>query len=195
MWVRVSQFFYLIWGGMLVIAAVQVAYANDSDPKEGSDIAVADAKVAFDTNQKIIRQSNGSISLENYDVVSITKAFQKNPNVEINFDVRFARNSTVLTADGRNMVDTLARVMFHIGKGYQFQITGYPDTAGSRDFKKRLSENRAHGMAILLRNNHGVPNAIKFLGSISTRFITENGTTSGKAVNASITISNKGLIE
>ena len=156
-----------------------------------NEIGTADLN-AVDNDRNIIRQANGSIMLDRYDVVTITKAFKKNPNVAINFDVGFARNSTVLTADGRSVVDILARVMFHIGKDYQFHLTGYADINGSRDFKKRLSKNRAQIMTILLKNNHGVPNELTFSGSTGAQVISSNGIVSGPSSDNYITITNKG---
>ena len=113
---------------------------------------------------KIKREADGSMSLYEYNVLTVAQALRENLGTELNIAAGFAENSIVLTANGGAAVDMLALVMHYIGDGYAFEIGAHVGNAGNSAFRKRVSLERARSIEVLLKNNYGVSNTITSTG-------------------------------
>ena len=152
----------------ILVMSASVGVPNTST---ANTLVLDDLLVTAERNKNAVTEVNGSISLKYYGVLEVAKAFTENPGTEINFDIDFAENSIVPTADGRGLVDTLALVIRYIGKNYEFKIIGHTGTQGNRVLKDRLSRQRAEAVAALLSNNHGIANEIRTEGVADTRLL------------------------
>lgn len=173
---------------VLFISVCLPAIASSNDNRLVLDDMVI---VAKRLDENISREQNGSISLREYSVLKIAKAFKENQGIEINFDIGFANNSTVLTADGRQVVDVLALVMDFVGEEYQFEIRGHTDESRHNDSKKKLSENRARVVANQLQVKHDIANHLTARGLADTRPMTSNTIAKGEPINNRISIVSK----
>lgn len=173
------------------------AYADDQShivSNTGDRLVLEDMViVAKQPDRNVTKEANGSISLEQYNVLAIAKALEENPGVEINFDIGFANNSKVLTADGRYMVDILASVIRFLGDEYQLEIHGHVESKGSNNSKKILSESRARTVSNQLLVNYGIQNHLTAVGLADARPINSSKAFNERSINNRISIVNNGL--
>jgi len=173
----------------LTNVALNPIYANDHKPV----LVLEDLVVSMNRDEvKTIKEPNGSITIQHYSVPHIADVLRDNPHIPINFDIKFAKNSSVITADGKDNLSKLASVIQLIGSRNTFEIQGHTNNLGNSNSKIKLSTKRAETIAILLKNTHAIENHLDFLGMADKSPITSNSTNDGQKTNERISIINRG---
>ena len=164
-------------------------YADDSMPV----LVLEDLEISVNRDDvNIVKEPNGSITIQHYSVPHIADVLRDNPHVPVNFDIKFAKNSSVITADGKDNLSKLAAVIQLIGDKNIFEIQGHTSNLGNSNSKLKLSTKRAEAITILLKNSHAIENRLDFLGMADKSPITTNSTNDGQAITERISIINRG---
>jgi len=67
-------------------------YADDSMPV----LVLEDLEISVNRDDvNIVKEPNGSITIQHYSVPHIADVLRDNPHVPVNFDIKFAKNSSV----------------------------------------------------------------------------------------------------
>lgn len=101
--------------------------------------------------QRVNVASDNSITLENYGVGDIMTALSASEGIAINFQISFAPNSSVLTADGDFQVASIAKAITYVGTDIDFELQVYGNN-------KTLSRSRVGQILSLLNGRFGLVN-------------------------------------
>lgn len=103
--------------------------------------------------------------------------------VEIQMNVKFANNSSIVTAANFSEIQKVADFMKQFDKT-EVSVEGYSDDRGRADYNKRLSQQRADAVRTTLINEFKIPaNRITAIGYGEENPIASNATAEGRAKN------------
>src|SRR5262245_58642470 len=112
-----------------------------------------------DEDQRFIdelRSRQKARSLSPREQETTAKIAADKPSVDL--EVQFEYNSDVVTADGRQFLQTLGRVLTNDQlKGTVYFINGHTDAKGGTDFNQALSQRRAEAVKRVLVDEFRVP--------------------------------------
>ncbi len=103
--------------------------------------------------------------------------------VEIQMNVKFANNSSIVTAENFSEIQKVADFMQQFDKT-EVTVEGYSDDRGRADYNKSLSQKRADAVRTTLINEFKIPaDRIKAVGYGEENPIASNATAEGRAKN------------
>ena len=132
--------------------------------------------IAAEARAEVNRVDERVSALDDYDVEE---------TVAVNFRV----NSSVLSPEAKQQLDTLAAKAIN-AKGYVIEVTGHTDSTGSVSKNFRLSQERAESVVQYLAVNHKIPlrRFITPLGYGKTEAVADNTTAAGRAQNRRVQV-------
>lgn len=105
---------------------------------------------------EVALEDDGSFSLLSSEPSILFSALDSGAGAAVNFELSFARHSIVMTADGQQTLDSIARALTLIGKGSAFQLIVH--RYGNQDPKgrKKLTQSRANEVLNKLKSTYGI---------------------------------------
>lgn len=140
--------------------------------------------IAADARKEVTAVNDRVSALDDYDVQE---------SVAVTFKV----NSTVLSPEAKEQLDTLA-VKALSGKAYMIEVAGHTDSTGSEAKNFRLSRDRADAVVQYLAVQHKIPlrRFVTPMGYGKTEAVADNSTQEGRAQNRRVEVKmilNRGL--
>lgn len=142
------------------------AREGDAESQKPLNQMVTDGKGGFVLDELVVRrqanvddvllEDDGSFSLLSSDPSVLFSALNSGAGAAVNFELSFARHSIVMTADGQQTLDGIARALTLIGKSSAFQLIVH--RYGNQDPKgrKKLTESRANEVLGRLKGAYGI---------------------------------------
>ncbi len=155
-----------------------------------SNAARGGAKAAQDTADAAISGVNAT-----NDRISALDDYVPQETTSVNFRV----GSSVLTADGKAKLDTIATKALS-AKGYVLEVTGFADSTGGTERNRALSQRRADAVIRYLVEQHQIPlrRIVTPYGFGESNPVADNKTRDGRAQNRRVEVKvlvNKGLTQ
>lgn len=186
-----------------------VQNVNDLDTKTAADhnaivstderatAGIANAKAAADKADQHALAAGTSADQANQSATEASNRVDSLSGVVANLDqyksladvsVNFAFDKSVLTADDKAQLDTLA-VTLNTTRGYILQVTGGTDSVGSADYNYQLSQRRADAVVNYLSVKYGIaPHRFYLVGIGKDLQIASDKTKEGRAQNRRVEI-------
>lgn len=155
-----------------------------------SNAARGGAKAAQETADAAVSGVNAT-----NDRISALDDYVPQDTTSVNFRV----GSSVLTADGKARLDTIATKALN-AKGYVLEVTGFADSTGSTERNRALSQRRADAVIRYLVEEHRIPlrRIITPYGFGESNPVADNRSRDGRAQNRRVEVKvlvNKGLTQ
>lgn len=119
-----------------------VVYAN---PRTGDTELVLDDMIVYGA-------ANSDTIDEPTKLYSIWRSLETGEGVGVNFDFSFAKNSSVLTAEGNQLLGLVAKAIGYIGDEILFEIQTHNDT------REKLSRDRVDAIVAELNSRYSLKN-------------------------------------
>ena len=164
---------------LLAMSSLSVA-AEDAPPPLISDgeggFVLEDLVVVRDKVVDGVRlERNGTFSLLKEDPSVVFSALSSGPGAALNLDVAFAKHSVVMTADGQQTIETIARALRLIGSEYPFTISIRHDPKLDPSGRRGLTKGRAQKILQELSGRQGLKNKLMIKYSSGTG-LSQDGT-------------------
>jgi len=132
------------------------------DLQDNGTYVLEDMVVVGRTNiQGVQYESDGTMSIINTSLFTIFEALDSSSGAAVNFDVSFARNSTVMNADGQHQLDQMAKALKYMSDETRFELLvhkGSSQSPGSR--RRNLEESRVQEILSKFRLRYQLKNEI-----------------------------------
>ena len=176
--------------------------SEEVDVERASQLMVDDGQGGYILEDFIVRRSrgisgvvieqDGSYSLVDFKPSVLFSALNSGSGAAVNFQLSFARHSVVLTADGHQELEDIARGIRLIGKETSFKLSIHRYANQDPSGRKSLTENRANVVMNTIKISHGIVSEIS-LDYISPPNIQKNKSqATGKLDYLGVTIVNEG---
>ena len=121
-----------------------------------------DMVVVGRTNIKGVEyEPDGTMSIVSTSLFTIFEALDSSSGAAVNFHVSFAKNSTVMNADGQHQLDQMAKALKYMSDDTQFELLVYKGSSQSPESRRRdLEENRVKEIMSKLRLRYQLKNEI-----------------------------------
>lgn len=165
----------------LLSGAVANIYANTQDkPRLALDIS------------KVQVESDGSYSPKTERTIDVLSALNSSVGAAVNFEIQFAKNSSVLTADGRQTLGLIADAISYLDSAVRIDLEIPKHPSKDRSF----TQARGSELVRLLRSRYGVKNPVKlFITPLTSKAGFYSVKTHGKETEIKrVTILNMGLV-
>lgn len=111
-------------------------------------------------------------------------------SVKVQANVSFADGGARITAEGRALLDEVAKCLEVVPPGTRVQVVGHSDNRGSEESRLRMSEKRAQSVARYLKKR-GVPKDVLVISGVGhLEPLETNRTPAGRAQNRRVEIRN-----
>ncbi len=101
-------------------------------------------------------EKDGTFSLLTDDSSTVFSALNSGSGAAVNFDVAFAKNSIVMTADGQLILETIARALRLIGTEQPFGLIVKHSSKSGPAGRRSLTKGRADAVVRELTQRHGI---------------------------------------
>ena len=133
-------------------------------------------------------EADGTYTLLNDDSSTVFSALNSGSGAALNIEVAFARHSVIMTADGQQMIEAIARAIRLIGAEHPFILTIRHDPKLDPSGRRGLTKGRANSIVQELSGRQRIKNAI------SIKYAGGSGVTDeGQSQLLAVTIVNAGL--
>lgn len=111
-------------------------------------------------------EKDGTFSLLSDDALTVLSALNSGPGAALNLEVAFAKHSIVMTADGQQTIETIARAFRLIGSDSPFILTVRHDPNLDPSGRRGLTKGRAESIVRELAGRQRIKNkiSIKYAG-------------------------------
>lgn len=156
------------------------------------------AEIHFLTPEPVVSPAKATVSVSadgatSEAIVAMLHKMAENKNMDqsLSFRIRFATNSSKLTASARNVLDRIGKAMGDPRlANLRFQVAGHTDGTGKAAYNLGLSRKRAASAKQYLAKTHGIAQTrLKAVGFGENRPVASNKTRSGKEQNRRVEIS------
>lgn len=185
----------------MILLAPDCLFAREAI-EEPSQAMTQDGRGGFILEELVVRrqanvknvklEQDGSFTLLTTSPSDIYSALNSGVGAAVNFELNFARHSTVLTADGQQAMETIARAVALIGPQTSFKLLvhryGNQDPIG----RKKLTQSRARAMVNSLNNNHRINSELLIDFEPRAALSNARKTTSTGVDSLSVTVVNLG---
>lgn len=178
---------------------------GDAEAVESDVKMTGDGKGGFVLDEFVVRrqanienvnlEQDGSFTLLSTSPSVVYSALNSGNGAAVNFEIGFARHSTVMTADGQQNMDDIARALTLIGAETAFKLVihrfGNQDPSG----RKKLTQSRANAIANKLRNTYRINSDLSIGYESGGSKIKPAANSSGRAESLVLTVVNLGEID
>jgi len=185
-----------------MLCSAQCARANDASlgstnfasvSHAGANLYASKPAPRFTLDKsKVVVEADGSLTPKHESVVDVIAALESSVGVAVNFELVFAKNSTVLTADGEQTLAIIAESIRYLDSNIRVDVEMPNDAVRGKSFTER----RGAEVVRLLRSRFNVRNPIHFFTTSSNAADNYHSIRSApKGTDLSrITILNMGLV-
>ncbi len=113
-------------------------------------------RLVLDTS-KVEVESDGSYSLKTFQSIDVLAALNSGIGTAVNFEIQFAKNSLVLTADGKQTLGLIADAISYLNSDIRIDLEIPKHPVKEEAFTKA----RGNELLRLLHSRYGVKNPIK----------------------------------
>ncbi len=125
----------------------------------GGNMYVSEPKPRFTLDRaKIVVEADGSFSPKTTSVIDAIGALESGVGAAVNFELVFAKNSNVLTAEGEQTLSVIANSMRYLDSNVRVDV----EMPSHAEHGESFTERRGAELLRLLRSRYGVKNPIKF---------------------------------
>jgi hypothetical protein len=163
--------YYSFTGSLAAHALLLIMFIDtNASAVEAAPQMTEDGNGGYVLNELVIRrqakvenvnlENDGSFSLLSSSPSVVYSALNSGSGAAVNFELSFARHSTVMTADGQQNMDIIARALKLIGSESAFKLEihrfGNQDPSG----RKKLTQSRANAIVSKFRNAYRITSEI-----------------------------------